>query len=82
MHYPHATSANMVTNFMGTSFLLSVLGGFIGDSIFTRFTTFIVFCTIELLVLSIYIVFGLIRPIFVSVCDMKLNKIFGTNSRG
>ncbi|XP_021814232.1 protein NRT1/ PTR FAMILY 4.2-like [Prunus avium] len=49
MHYPHATSANMVTNFMGTSFLLSILGGFIGDSIFTRFTTFIVFCTIELL---------------------------------
>ncbi|CAB4291155.1 unnamed protein product [Prunus armeniaca] len=49
MHYPHATSANMVTNFMGTSFLLSILGGFIADSIFTRFTTFIVFCTIELL---------------------------------
>lgn len=50
MHYPPAKSANMVTNFMGTSFLLTILGGFISDSLFTRFTTFILSCIIELLV--------------------------------
>ncbi|KAM5562967.1 protein NRT1/ PTR FAMILY 4.2-like [Rosa sericea] len=49
MHYPPAKSANMVTNFMGTSFLLTILGGFISDSLFTRFTTFILSCIIELL---------------------------------
>ncbi|XWS36612.1 hypothetical protein CRYUN_Cryun20dG0099800 [Craigia yunnanensis] len=49
MHYPAAESANMVTNFMGTSFLLTIFGGFIGDSFFTRFKTFIIFCTLELL---------------------------------
>ncbi|EOX93786.1 hypothetical protein SCA6_014183 [Theobroma cacao] len=49
MHYPAAESANMVTNFMGTSFLLTLLGGFISDSFFTRFKTFIIFCTLELL---------------------------------
>ncbi|KAK9282550.1 hypothetical protein L1049_005471 [Liquidambar formosana] len=49
MHYPSAKSANMVTNFMGTSFLLTIFGGFISDSFFTRFTTFIIFCMVELL---------------------------------
>ncbi|XVF21304.1 hypothetical protein REPUB_Repub12eG0079400 [Reevesia pubescens] len=49
MHYPAAESANMVTNFMGTSFLLTIFGGFISDSFFTRFKTFIIFCTLELL---------------------------------
>ncbi|RXH97990.1 hypothetical protein DVH24_010315 [Malus domestica] len=43
MHYSPATSANMVTNFMGTSFLLSIVGGFIRDSLLTSFTTFIIF---------------------------------------
>ncbi|XVE72685.1 hypothetical protein DITRI_Ditri11bG0058700 [Diplodiscus trichospermus] len=46
---PAAESANMVTNFLGTSFLLTIFGGFICDSFFTRFKTFIIFCTLELL---------------------------------
>lgn len=50
MHYSAAESANMVTNFMATSFLLTVLGGFICDSYFTRFTTFIFSCVLESLV--------------------------------
>lgn len=49
MHYSSAESANMVTNFMGTSFLLTLVGGFISDSFFTRFRTFLIFCTLELL---------------------------------
>lgn len=50
MHYPLATASNMVTNFAGTSFLLTLFGGFICDSFLTRFTTFILFCSLELLV--------------------------------
>ncbi|XP_017643873.1 protein NRT1/ PTR FAMILY 4.2 isoform X2 [Gossypium arboreum] len=49
MHYSAAESANMVTNFMGTSFLLTIFGGFVSDSFLTRFKTFIIFCTLELL---------------------------------
>ncbi|GKV10874.1 hypothetical protein SLEP1_g22182 [Rubroshorea leprosula] len=49
MHYPAAEAANMVTNFMGTSFLLTIVGGFISDSFFTRFRTFIFSCTVELM---------------------------------
>ncbi|KAI9085277.1 hypothetical protein K1719_032800 [Acacia pycnantha] len=49
MHYSAAKSSNMVTNFIGTSFLLTIVGGFISDSFFTRFTTFIISCVIQLL---------------------------------
>ncbi|XP_024932884.1 protein NRT1/ PTR FAMILY 4.2 isoform X2 [Ziziphus jujuba] len=49
MHYSAAKSANMVTNFMGTSFLLTIVGGFICDSFITKFTTFISSCVVELL---------------------------------
>ncbi|KAL3725060.1 hypothetical protein ACJRO7_030124 [Eucalyptus globulus] len=53
MHYPTAVAANMVTNFMGTSFLLTIFAGFISDSFLTRFTTFVVSCAVELLGLII-----------------------------
>ncbi|KAI3987388.1 hypothetical protein MKX01_042392 [Papaver californicum] len=49
MHYSSAEAANMVTNFIGTSFLLTVVGGFISDSFFTRFKTFLLSGSIELL---------------------------------
>ncbi|KAK7846095.1 protein nrt1/ ptr family 4.2, partial [Quercus suber] len=49
MNYKPAEASNMVTNFMGTSFLLTIFGGFISDSFITRFKTFIFFCSIELL---------------------------------
>lgn len=50
MHYPSAKAANMVTNFIGTSFLLTIFGGFVADSFLTRSTAFLLFCSIELLV--------------------------------
>ncbi|KAK9138528.1 hypothetical protein Sjap_009122 [Stephania japonica] len=49
MHYPNDEAANTVTNFMGSAFILTLLGGFICDSFITRFWTFIIFCITELL---------------------------------
>ncbi|XP_019057549.1 PREDICTED: protein NRT1/ PTR FAMILY 4.1-like isoform X2 [Tarenaya hassleriana] len=49
MHYSAAKSATMMTNFLGTSFLLSLFGGFIADSFLTRFASFIIFCLIEIM---------------------------------
>ncbi|PKI59177.1 hypothetical protein CRG98_020442 [Punica granatum] len=49
MHYPIAEAANMTTNFMGTAFLFPLFGGFIGDAFLTRFKTFVLFCSLELL---------------------------------
>ncbi|OIW01309.1 hypothetical protein TanjilG_10470 [Lupinus angustifolius] len=39
----------MVTNFMGSSYILTIVGGFICDSYLTRFTTFILSGAIELM---------------------------------
>ncbi|XP_019056204.1 PREDICTED: protein NRT1/ PTR FAMILY 4.1-like [Nelumbo nucifera] len=53
MHYPIAQAANMVTNFMGTSFLFTIFGGFFSDAFFTRFWTFNLFGILELVGLII-----------------------------
>eukprot|EP01018_Ginkgo_biloba_P013798 Gb_25160 [translate_table: standard] len=49
MHYSIAESANMLTNYMGTSFLLTLVGGFISDSFISRFWTIFFFGSTELL---------------------------------
>ena len=50
MHLPSAESANIVTDFMGTSFLLSLLGGFIADSFLGRYLTIAIFASVQSLV--------------------------------
>lgn len=50
MHLPSFTSANIVTDFMGTSFLLCLLGGFVADSFLGRYMTIAIFAAIQALV--------------------------------
>ncbi|KAL5783135.1 hypothetical protein ACOSP7_008164 [Xanthoceras sorbifolium] len=47
MHLPSATSANIVTDFMGTSFFLCLLGGFLADSFLGRYWTIAIFAVIQ-----------------------------------
>lgn len=49
MHLPSATSANIVTDFMGTSFLLCLLGGFLADSFLGRYRTIAIFALVQTL---------------------------------
>ncbi|XP_047321971.1 protein NRT1/ PTR FAMILY 6.2-like [Impatiens glandulifera] len=49
MHLPSSTSANIVTDFMGTSFLLCLLGGFLADSFLGRYRTIAIFAIIQTL---------------------------------
>ncbi|XVF88383.1 hypothetical protein PTKIN_Ptkin19aG0046500 [Pterospermum kingtungense] len=49
MHLPSSTSANGVTDFMGTSFLLCLLGGFLADSFLGRYRTIAIFAIIQTL---------------------------------
>ncbi|CAA7018364.1 unnamed protein product [Microthlaspi erraticum] len=49
MHYSSAEAANMVTNYIGTSYLMTLFGGFVADSFLTRSTTYIVFGSIQIL---------------------------------
>ncbi|KAJ0977240.1 hypothetical protein J5N97_012714 [Dioscorea zingiberensis] len=48
MHFPLSKSANIVTNFIGTIFLLSLLGGFLSDSYLGSFWTMLIFGFVEL----------------------------------
>jgi len=43
-------SANNVTNFMGTAFLLALLGGFLSDAFFTTYHIYLISAVIEFLV--------------------------------
>ncbi|KAK4262624.1 hypothetical protein QN277_028163 [Acacia crassicarpa] len=47
MHLGNATSANIVTNFMGTSFILCLLGGFVADTFLGRYLTIAIFATVQ-----------------------------------
>ncbi|XVF35586.1 hypothetical protein REPUB_Repub18cG0158700 [Reevesia pubescens] len=49
MHLPSATSANVVTDFLGTSFLLCLLGGFLADSYLGRYRTIAIFASVQIL---------------------------------
>ncbi|GMI76373.1 CHLORINA 1, ARABIDOPSIS THALIANA NITRATE TRANSPORTER 1, nitrate transporter 1.1 [Hibiscus trionum] len=47
MHLGNATSATTVTNFLGTSFMLCLLGGFVADTFLGRYLTIGIFATVQ-----------------------------------
>ncbi|KAJ8771839.1 hypothetical protein K2173_027016 [Erythroxylum novogranatense] len=51
MHFDIASSANTLTNFMGSTFLLSIVGGFISDAYLNRLRTILIFGVLEILAL-------------------------------
>ncbi|XP_022159299.1 protein NRT1/ PTR FAMILY 4.4-like [Momordica charantia] len=70
MHFPLSKSANVVTNFVGTVFLLSLLGGFVSDSYLGSFRTMLVFGLVELsgfTLLTVQAHYPGLRP---APCDM------------
>ena len=48
MHFSLSKSANIVTNFVGTVFLLALFGGYISDSYLGSFWTMLIFGFVEL----------------------------------
>ncbi|KAJ0097126.1 hypothetical protein Patl1_27540 [Pistacia atlantica] len=48
MHFSLSNSANIVTNFIGTIFLLALLGGYLSDSYLGTFWTMVIFGFVEL----------------------------------
>ncbi|XP_057777100.1 protein NRT1/ PTR FAMILY 4.6-like [Salvia miltiorrhiza] len=53
MHFSPSQAANSVTNFMGTAFLLALLGGFLSDAFFTTYLIYIISAMTEFLGLII-----------------------------
>lgn len=65
MHLGNATSANTVTNFLGTSFMLCLLGGFIADTFLGRYRTIAIFAAVQatgVTVLTISTIVPSLRP--------------------
>ncbi|KAK6138642.1 hypothetical protein DH2020_027628 [Rehmannia glutinosa] len=65
MHLGSATSANNVTNFLGTSFMLSLLGGFVADTYLGRYLTIGIFATVQAMgvtILTISTIIPSLRP--------------------
>nr|KJB46721.1 hypothetical protein B456_008G2375002 [Gossypium raimondii] len=65
MHLGNATAANTVTNFLGTSFMLCLLGGFIADTFLGRYLTIAIFATIQatgVTILTISTIIPSLRP--------------------
>ncbi|MQM09145.1 hypothetical protein Taro_042013 [Colocasia esculenta] len=70
MHFSLSKSANIVTNFIGTVFLLSLLGGFLSDSYLGSFWTMLIFGFVELsgfILLTVQAHLPQLRP---PQCDM------------
>ncbi|XP_071716105.1 protein NRT1/ PTR FAMILY 4.6-like [Rutidosis leptorrhynchoides] len=53
MHLSVSEAANNVTNFMGTAFLLALLGGFLSDAFFTTYHIYLISAILEFLGLVI-----------------------------
>ncbi|XP_071697344.1 protein NRT1/ PTR FAMILY 6.3-like isoform X2 [Rutidosis leptorrhynchoides] len=47
MHFGNASSANTVTNFLGTSFMLCLVGGFVADTFLGRYLTIAIFTAVQ-----------------------------------
>lgn len=50
MGFDLSGSANTLTNLMGSTFLLSILGGFISDTYINRYNTVLIFGPFEIIV--------------------------------
>ncbi|GJU00388.1 major facilitator superfamily domain, general substrate transporter [Tanacetum coccineum] len=48
MHFSPSSCSNIVSNFMGTAFLLALLGGFLADAFFTTYCIYLISAIIEL----------------------------------
>ncbi|KAL0395308.1 UNVERIFIED_CONTAM: protein NRT1/ PTR FAMILY 6.3 [Sesamum latifolium] len=65
MHLGNAGSANTVTNSLGTSFMLCLLGGFIADTYLGRYLTIGIFATVQAMgvtILTISTIIPSLRP--------------------
>ncbi|GLT63066.1 hypothetical protein SLA2020_356590 [Shorea laevis] len=74
MHFSPSSSANIVTNFMGTAFLLALLGGFLADAFFTTYCLYLISAAIEfmgLLILTMQACIPSLKPPACSLVNTK-----------
>ncbi|KAL6318683.1 hypothetical protein AAG906_001156 [Vitis piasezkii] len=70
MHFSPSSSANIVTNFMGTAFLLALLGGFLSDAFFSTYLIYLISAAIELVGLLILAIQAHVPSLKPPACDL------------
>ncbi|XWS60610.1 hypothetical protein CRYUN_Cryun07bG0050200 [Craigia yunnanensis] len=75
MHYSPSSSANIVTNFTGTAFLLALLGGFLADAFFTTYGLYLTSATIEFMGLLILTVQAHVPSLKPPTCALASTQI-------
>ncbi|KAF4367617.1 hypothetical protein F8388_011256 [Cannabis sativa] len=68
MHFSPSSAATTVTNFMGTAFLLALLGGFLADAFFTTYSIYLISAGIEFMGLLILTIQAQIPSLKPSTC--------------
>ncbi|KAK4788445.1 hypothetical protein SAY86_019764 [Trapa natans] len=74
MHLGNAASANTVTNFLGTSFMLCLLGGFVADTFLGRYRTIAIFAAVQAIGVTILTVSTIIPGLRPPKCDPGTGK--------
>ncbi|KAI3729125.1 hypothetical protein L6452_17774 [Arctium lappa] len=69
MHFSPSKAANHVTNFMGTAFLLALLGGFLSDAFFTTYHIYLINALLEFLGLVILTIQARSKSLKPPECD-------------
>ncbi|THG05371.1 protein NRT1/ PTR FAMILY 4.5-like [Camellia sinensis] len=77
MHFDLAGSANTLTNFMGATFLLSIVGAFISDTYLDRFHTCLIFGLLEVLALVMMTIQAHDSKLKPSPCNNKSTCVKG-----
>ncbi|OIV94610.1 hypothetical protein TanjilG_25834 [Lupinus angustifolius] len=71
MHLGNAASANVVTNFLGTSFMLCLLGGFLADTFLGRYLTIAIFATVQATGVTILTMSTIIKSLHPPKCTLE-----------
>ncbi|GMI79409.1 NRT1/ PTR family 4.3 [Hibiscus trionum] len=77
MFFNIPTSANTLTNLMGSTFLLSLVGGFISDTFINRYTTCLIFGFVEVLGLALMTIQAYSKDLQPTFCYGKPSCIHG-----
>ncbi|KAI7755736.1 hypothetical protein M8C21_032528 [Ambrosia artemisiifolia] len=79
MHFGNAAAANTVTNFLGTSFMLCLLGGFVADTFLGRYLTIAIFTAIQAMGLTILTISTAIHGLQPPKCTPESGKCVPAN---
>ncbi|KAL3814597.1 hypothetical protein ACJIZ3_015865 [Penstemon smallii] len=77
LYFDLPTSANTLTNLMGSTFLLTVVGGFISDTYINRFHTCLIFGTLEVVAFAMMTIQAHTQSLLPKPCIGKSNCLEG-----